>query len=104
MIVTCAVYLCALLPHPRCKINLTADDRMNILCLGLLVEPNRAVHDAMVGHSNRIHPEFLRAPHELLDAARTIQQTVLCMYMQVGKRHRFPPFRLGSPLLMYGRM
>ena len=93
MVVACAIHLCALLPHTRREIDLTTDDGMDALRLCFLIESNGAVHNAVIGHSDRIHAELLRASNKFLDAARTVEQTVLCMHMQMCKGHASPPFR-----------
>ena len=87
MIVSRAVYLGTLLPLTRGKVDLTTDDGMNALRLGLLIKCNSSIHNTVIGHGDRIHAEFLRPTYKLFNAACTIQQAVLCMYMQMRKGH-----------------
>ena len=94
MIVSGTIHLCTFLALPRGKIDLTADDGMNALRLCLLIKPDSTIHHAVIGHSDRIHPELFRAPDQFFDAARTIKQAVFRMHMQVGKGHSAPPSRL----------
>ena len=93
MIIALAIHLCAFLPHTRCEVDLASDNGMDPLCLCLFIESNHTVHDAVIGHSDRIHPEFFRAAHKLLDPTCAVQQTVFRVHMEMSKCHRFPPFR-----------
>ena len=99
MIIACSVHLGTFLPHPRRKIDLTADDGVNTLGLCLLIKSYGTVHNAVVGNGDRIHPKFLRAPDEFLDPTRAIQQTILRMHVEMGKGHSLPPFLLSSSLV-----
>jgi hypothetical protein len=40
------------------QVNLAADQRLHVVRLHLLVEGDRAVHVAVVGHRAGLHPEF----------------------------------------------
>ena len=78
---------------PGRDVYLAADDRLDPGFLAGLVEVDRAVHDAVVGESDRGHVELGRSSHHRLDAAGAIEQRVLGVVVEVdegfwGVRHR----------------
>ena len=88
MIISCPIHLCTFLPLTWSEIDLTSNDRMNPLSLCLFIESDCTVHNTVIGHGDCIHAELFGSSHKIFDAARSIQQTILCMYMQMRKGHR----------------
>ncbi len=72
-------------PRARGDVDLAADDRLDPRVLARLVEVDRAVHHAVVGHGERGHLELGRTCHERGDAARPIEQRILGVVMEVDK-------------------
>ena len=75
----------------RCDIDLTADKRLNPLCLTGSVKVNNAVHYPVVGNGAGGLPHGLHNFGQVSNAAGTVQKTVLRMDMQMDKRHITPP-------------
>ena len=75
----------------RGNVDLTSQNRFDPDLFCLLIKINHAVHHAMVRDGKTVHPKFFRPGKKLLNLAGTIQQTVFCMYMQMGKCHTGPP-------------
>ena len=66
---------------------------------GLLEEAGQPVEHPVVGDRKRLHPQFRRAGTKLICPATTIQQTVVCMDVQVDEfgifcRHRTTRLKL----------
>src|SRR4029079_16873289 len=65
-----------------------------------LVELDRAVKIAMVGNRQGRHAQLFGPRHQLIDRARAVEQAVVSMAMQMGKRRRshekFLPWRRAS--------
>ena len=66
-------------------IHLTANDRLDARLFGRLVKIHTAVHNTVVGDGNGGLAQLLHAVKQLVNAARAVQQTVLRVYMQMGK-------------------
>ena len=75
-------------------IDLTADDRLDPIFSGCPVKIDHAVHDAVVGNRQTVHPQFLRPGGQFFYFTRCVKQTVLCMHMQMCKCHLFPPIQI----------
>ncbi len=73
----------------RCQIDLTAKNGMNSLLQRFLIKIDHAVHHAVIGDGQRIHPQLLYPLEHLRDLAGAIQKTVAGMGMQVCKAHSF---------------
>ena len=72
-------------------IYLAADDRMDALGLAGPIEVDGAVHNAVVRDGHSRLPQLLHQLRQVPDAARTVQQTVFRVDMQMGKGHITPP-------------
>ena len=66
------------------EVRLEADDRLDPVLLGRLVELDRAVHHAVIGEPERGLPEARRALGELVDLARAVEQRVLGVDVEMG--------------------
>ena len=79
----------------RRDIDLTADDRLDARPLGRSIEIHHAIHHAVIGDRNRVLSDFFQMVHHTGNPVRTVQQTELRVYMQMGKTHVsssfFPP-------------
>jgi hypothetical protein len=78
----------------RRDVGLDADDRLEAVLLGLLVELVAAVHVAVVGHADRGHAEARRLREERGDLRRTVEHRVLGVDVQVDEgivRHQRKP-------------
>ena len=71
----------------RRDIDLAADDRLDVRCLCRPVEVDHAVHHAVVRDGDSVLPELFDARHDILDAARPVEQAVFRMDMQMDKTH-----------------
>ena len=74
------------------EVEFTADERLDALGLGLVVKLYRAVEIAVVGESERLHAQLRGAVHEPVYPARTVEQTVVGVDVEVdeilvGGRH-----------------
>ena len=74
------------------EVDFAADQRLDALRLGLIVEIDRTEKIAMVGERERGHPQRLRAIHQPVDAAGAIEQAVIGVKVEmdeifVGGRH-----------------
>ena len=75
-----------LLIHIRCDVNLAADDRMECpRFFGFLIKFDDAVHRAVIRDGDGIHPLFGAGIHQIVDARRAVEQTVLGMNVKMGK-------------------
>ena len=74
-------------------VGLAADDRLDPLCAGLLLELPRAVEVAVVGEGEGRHVEFDRAVYEVVDAVRAVEERVLAMCVKMNERHPGDPVR-----------
>ena len=75
------------------NVDLAADDRLDPCVFARLVEVNRAVHDAVVGETDRGHLELGGAGDHRWDPAGAIEQRILGVIVEVdegfrGVRHR----------------
>ena len=68
-------------------IDLTANNGLNPGGFGGLVKVDTAIHDTMVGNGYGLLPQFLHPIHDGIDSAGTVQKTILCMNMKMGKTH-----------------
>jgi hypothetical protein len=66
------------------EIRLEADDRLDAVLAGGLVELDRAVHHAVVREAQRGLPELRGALGELVDVACPVEQRVLGVDVEVG--------------------
>ena len=67
-------------------IHLTADDGLDASLFCSLIKLHAAVHHAVVGAGNGGLSALFYAIHQLVNAAGTIQQAVLCVDVQMDKR------------------
>ena len=65
-----------------------ADQRLDAFLLALVVEFDDAEHAAVVGDRQRIHAERLGPFHEVRNAAGAVEERVMRVNVQVGKRHK----------------
>ena len=93
VVIAHTIDLAVFLARARGHVDLAADDGLHALLLGFLVEIDDAVHGAVIGDGDAVHAELFRRLDELLDAARTVEQAVFRVDMEVGKRHAFTPSR-----------
>ena len=93
VVIAHAIDLAVFLARAWGHVDLAADDGLRALLLGFLVEIDDAVHGAVVGDGDAVHAELFRRLDELLDAARTVEQAVFRVDMEVSKRHAFTPSR-----------
>ncbi len=56
------------------EVDLAADERLDVVRLHLLVEGDRAVHVAVVGHRARLHPQLADALGERLDLDGAVEE------------------------------
>ena len=66
------------------EVGLEADDRLDAVLLGRLVELDRAVHHAVVGEPEGGLAEARGALGELVDLARAVEQRVLGVDVEMG--------------------
>ena len=71
----------------RRDIDLAADDRLHARGFRRAVEVDHAVHVAVVGDGDGLLPDLLHARHDVADAARTVEQAVFGMHMQMHEAH-----------------
>ena len=74
------------------EVEFAADERLEALGLGLVVELDRAVQIPMVGEGEGLHPQPGGAVHQAVDTASAVQQAVVAVDMEmdeigVGGRH-----------------
>ena len=67
-------------------IHLTADDGLDASLFCSLIKLHAAVHHAVVGAGNGGLSALFYTIHQLVNAAGTIQQAVLCVDVQMDKR------------------
>ena len=80
--------------RPSGHIDLTADNRFDPRCLGCFIEINTAIHNTVIGNGNRILPQLFDPIHHAVNAAGTVQETVLTMDVQMHKTHCVPSFAI----------
>ena len=68
-------------------IDLASDDGSDALSLTCLIEINDAVHDAMVRDGSAVHAKLLDSLYIFFDFIGTVQQTVLCVDVEMGECH-----------------
>src|SRR5207244_4243584 len=71
--------------HISGQIGFDAYDGVDAARLTRLVKFNDAVHCAMIGDRQVLHPQCLRLLDKFLRAAKSIEQRILCMDVQVRK-------------------
>ena len=74
------------------EVEFAADDRLDALGLGGVVELDRTVKIAVVGEREGLHPQLRRAIHQPVDPARAVEEAVVGMDVEVdeiliGGRH-----------------
>ena len=86
-------------PGARGHVDFTAKDRLDPRGLCRLVEVNDAVHDAVVGDGHAVHSQLLHPGNTFLYFIGSVQQTVLCVNVQMCKTHIFTvyPFHSSHP-------
>ena len=67
------------------EVDLAANNRLDARFFGRPIEINGTCHRAVVGHRDRRHLELYRTIDEVLDTARTIENRVLGVTVQVDK-------------------
>ena len=70
-----------------CHIYFTPDDRLDAGIFGRFIKLNHTEHVAVIRYGDGIHALFAHGIHQPINAAKTVQQTKLCMQMEVCKRH-----------------
>ncbi|OPZ74282.1 MAG: hypothetical protein BWY82_00774 [Verrucomicrobia bacterium ADurb.Bin474] len=68
------------------QIDLTSDDRLDPLLFGAVIEVNGAKKIPMVGHRNCRHLQLGASAHQTVDAAASIQKTVVGMKVKMNER------------------
>ena len=71
--------------HVSGQICFDAYDGVDAASLTRLVKFNDAIHCAMIGDRQVLHPQCLRLLDKFLRAAKSIEQRILCMDVQVRK-------------------
>ena len=71
-------------------IDLAAEDRLDTLCSRCPVKIDHAVHYSVIRDRSAVHAEFFHPRDIFFYLVRSIQQTILCMDMQMYKTH-IPP-------------
>ena len=71
----------------RRDIDLAPENRLDAVCLRLLIKVNHTVHDAVVCDRGTVHAKLLDTLDILLNLVGAVEQTVLCMYVQMCKCH-----------------
>ena len=79
-----------LLHLPRREVHFAAQNRLHVGRMAGLVEANRAIKVAMIGHRDRRHAQFSRPGCHRLGPAGSIESGIFSVQMQVneGIRHR----------------
>ena len=72
-------------PGTRCHINLTAQNRIDPFRSGCTIKINHTKHHTMISDRCTVHAQLFYAAHVFFNLIRTIQQTVLCVDMQMCK-------------------
>jgi hypothetical protein len=72
-------------------VHLIANDGLDAFSFTYLQQLNRAVHDAVIGEGDRIHPQFQGPIHQRIDMASTIEQAVVAVDVQTNKSHKNTP-------------
>ena len=70
-----------------CHIYFTPDDGLDAGIFGRFIKLNHTEHVAVIRYGDGIHALFAHGIHQPINAAKTVQQTKLCMQMEVCKRH-----------------
>ena len=73
-------------PMKRGDVGFHADDRLEIVRLGLTKKLDSAVEVAVIGHRQRWHPERLGPFNQRVDFAGSVEHAVMAVTMQVNKR------------------
>ncbi len=66
-------------------VGLGTDDRLDALLVALLVEVQRAVHVAVIGHPDCRHPVGHRFGHHLVESRRPVEHRELGVDVEVGE-------------------
>ena len=75
----------AVKPAAGRDVHFAADDRLEILALGLLIKIHRAMHHAMIGDGQRGEVQLHRSVDQLVQTAGAIEHRKLAVDMQVYK-------------------
>ena len=75
----------AVKPAAGRDLHFAADDRLEILALGLLIKIHRAMHHAMIGDGQRGEVQLHRSVDQLVQTAGAIEHRKLAVDMQVYK-------------------
>lgn len=70
----------------RRDIGFHADDRLDPRLVCSLVELDRTEKIAVIRHGDSLHPEFFRPRDKFLDAAKSVEQGIFAVYMQMRKQ------------------
>jgi len=81
---------------PPRHIHLAPDDGMDALLFAGAVEVNNAVHHTVIRDGHRVLPHLLYQRRQIPYSARTVQQAVFRMDMQMYKAHVSPSFRISQ--------
>ena len=77
-------------PGAEGQVRLEAEDRPDLLRLGVLVEGPRRVHVAVVGDGQAVHAELLDVRDELGDPVGPVEQRVFAVGVEMDEGHLFP--------------
>ena len=72
-------------PRRLGKVKFAADQRLDPLGLGLVVELDRPVEIAVVRERHGTHPQFLGPFHEPVDPAAAVEQAVVSVDVQMDE-------------------
>ena len=80
------------------EVGLEAEDRPDLLGLGLLVERPGRVHVAVVGDGQAVHAELLDVRDQLGNPVGPVEQGVFAVGVEMDERHayRLPVLQLAS--------
>ena len=76
---------CLVVAAPRGHVDLAAQDGLDALVDGGVVEGHRPEHVAVIGDGERAHAELADLVHELVDVARAVEQAVFGMEMKMDE-------------------
>jgi hypothetical protein len=72
-------------PAARRDVNLAAENRLDAVLAGVIVEDHRREHVAVLGDRNRRHLQLRRLVEQFVDPARTVEQRELGVKMKVDE-------------------
>ena len=85
------------LPGPVGEVGLEAENRADLLGLGLLVEAPGRVHVAVIGHGQAVHAQLLDVGDQLRNPVGPVEEGVFAVGVEVDERHRYRSRRSSSP-------